>query len=333
MTPLPSLYDVAVVIPTLNEELHIADCLQSVIAQTFPFAKMDVMIVDGGSQDRTTSIVQHLSSQYSNIRLLHNPKRIQSAAFNMAVEHSSAPYIIRLDAHAHYEAHYIELCLHHLRSSSKIGNVGGIWNIQPSSSTLIARTNALLNRSRFGIGGASFRVGTQSGETDTVPFGAFPRTLIQEIGGMNEQLARGEDNEYNCRIHQAGYIVYLDTNIVSTYYSRPTFSSSIYQMYANGISIGQLIHKAPKSISLRHLVPLFFVLALLVCIIASLFYSPFVILLLVLMSAYTLANLIATLHICFCHHSFIYLLTLPVLFAAVHISYGVGTIKGLLFQQ
>lgn len=42
-------YKVAVIIPTLNEERHIAYCLDSVMEQTFPFNQMDVIVVDGGS--------------------------------------------------------------------------------------------------------------------------------------------------------------------------------------------------------------------------------------------------------------------------------------------
>lgn len=51
-------YKVAVIIPTLNEEKFIARCLDSVIEQSYPFRDMDVMVVDGGSKDRTIEIVQ-----------------------------------------------------------------------------------------------------------------------------------------------------------------------------------------------------------------------------------------------------------------------------------
>ena len=95
-------YKVAVVIPTLNEEKFIARCLDSVIAQSYPFNDMDVMVVDGGSKDRTKDIVEEYKRKYQNIRFLNNPGRIQSIAFNIGVHSSDAPYIVRLDAHATY---------------------------------------------------------------------------------------------------------------------------------------------------------------------------------------------------------------------------------------
>ena len=68
---------IAVIIPTLNEEKFIAQCLDSVINQTFPFENLDVMVVDGGSSDRTREIVNLYNKKYPNIRLLDNPGRIQ----------------------------------------------------------------------------------------------------------------------------------------------------------------------------------------------------------------------------------------------------------------
>ena len=95
-------YKVAIIIPTLNEERFIENCLISVMDQTFPFEEMDVMVVDGGSKDKTREIVQRISEQHPNVRLIDNPGRIQSIAFNIGVNNSDAPYIVRLDAHATY---------------------------------------------------------------------------------------------------------------------------------------------------------------------------------------------------------------------------------------
>ena len=102
------MYKVAVIIPTLNEELYIASCLESIKAQTYPFDMMDILVVDGGSKDKTREIVDDFSLSYSNVRLLDNPGRIQAIAFNIGVKNSDAPYVIRLDAHVSYESHYIE---------------------------------------------------------------------------------------------------------------------------------------------------------------------------------------------------------------------------------
>lgn len=325
-------YQIAVIIPTLNEERFIDRCLKSVLHQTYLFEHLDILVVDGGSSDSTQEIVKQWCARYSNVRLLYNHKRIQSVAFNLGVRESNAPYIVRLDAHAEYYPRYIELCYIHLSQHPEYGNVGGVWDIQPQNGSAMAVSNALINQSMFGIGGAAFRIGANAGEVETVPFGAFPRKMIDEVGGMNENLARGEDNEYNCRIRKAGYKIYLDPEIVCTYYARPTFLSSIKQMYTNGRSIGQLFYVDYNAISLRHLVPLAFVTVLIGGVLLSIVCKIFAYILLLVFSLYLLLAFAETVRICR-KNGWRYFFALPLLFLGVHISYGWGTIVGLITKK
>lgn len=320
-------YKVAVVIPTLNEEKFIARCLDSVISQSYPFADMDVMVVDGGSKDRTKDIVEEYKRKYQNIRFLNNPGRIQSIAFNIGVKSSDAPYIVRLDAHALYNKDYIEKCIKGLEADNARGNVGGRCIILPFNESLWAKTNAILNYSRFGIGGSAFRVGMKPDYVDSVPFGAFPRYVFEKVGGMREDLPRAEDNEYNSRIRKAGYKVYFDPEIVSSYYARPTLRTSCKQMYANGESIGHLFYVDRESIGMRHLVPLMFVTCIICGAILSFVWHPFVYILLAGLGSYFFCDLLASI-MAAKEHGWKYLLPLFIMFFCVHISYGWGTIVG-----
>lgn len=322
-------YIVAVIIPTLNEERFIRQCLDSIIFQSFPFSDMDVMVVDGGSNDRTCSIVNDYQGKYQNIRLLDNPDRVQSAAFNIGVDASDAPYVIRLDAHTWYEQKYIEKCLDTLKEDEQRGNAGGRWIVLPYDDSLWAQTNAILNCNWFGIGGASFRVGAEAGNVDSVPYGAFPRKVIREVGGMNEKLARGEDNEYNSRIRKAGYKVFFNPEIVSSYYARPTFGSSCRQMFYNGISIGHLFYVDREAIGLRHLVPFLFVSCIMTGWIISAIYFPFSYLIVAVISVYLVCDLVAAVSAGI-RHGWKYLFPLAVMFPSIHFSYGCGTIAGLV---
>ena len=321
-------YEVAIVIPTLNEERFISRCLDSIIKQTFKFEKMDVMIIDGGSNDKTKDIVAKYQKSHQNIRFLENKKKIQSVAFNIGFKKSTAPYIIRLDAHAEYDSKYISLCIENLKQDEKRGNVGGRCNILPFNQSLWAQTNAILNHSRFGIGGAAFRVSNEAHNTDSVPFGAFPRKIIEKIGGMREDLPRGEDNEYNSRIRKAGYKIFFDPNIISSYFARPTLGASCKQMYANGNSIGYLYYIDREAIGIRHLVPLLFVVSGLFSIIISVLWSPFCYVFCGGLALYLIADAIAS--IMGAKDNVKCTLPLFILFFCVHVSYGMGTIAGLI---
>ena len=321
-------YEVAIVIPTLNEERFISRCLNSIIKQTYEFEKMDVMIIDGGSKDNTKDIVAEYQKSHQNIRFMENKKKIQSVAFNIGFKKSTAPYIIRLDAHAEYDSKYISLCIENLKQDEKRGNVGGRCNILPFNQSLWAQTNAILNHSRFGIGGAAFRVSNEAHNTDSVPFGAFPRKIIEEIGGMREDLPRGEDNEYNSRIRKAGYKIFFDPNIISSYFARPTLGASCKQMYANGNSIGYLYYIDREAIGIRHLVPLLFVVSGLFSIIISVLWSPFCYVFCGGLALYIIADAIAS--IMGAKDNVKCTLPLFILFFCVHVSYGMGTIAGLI---
>lgn len=330
------MYKVAVVIPTLNEEKFIACCLDSVIAQSYPFNDMDVMVVDGGSKDRTKDIVEEYKRKYQNIRFLNNPGRIQSIAFNIGVHSSDAPYIVRLDAHATYNHRYIEKCIEKFSANAEVlgcapefvGNVGGVCSIRPQHSGLIAESSAILNQSRFGIGGAAFRVGAPAGFVDTVPFGCFPRKVLEKVGGMREDLPRGEDNEFNSRIRKAGYKIYLDPKIVCSYFSRDTLRTNMKQMYANGESIGHLFYVDKDSVGIRHLIPLLFVGSILCGVALAFVWLPFFYALLAELCLYFTCDLLASI-LAAKEHGWKYLLPLFVMFFCVHISYGWGTIVGL----
>lgn len=321
-------YEVAIAIPTLNEERFISRCLDSIIKQTFKFEKMDVMIIDGGSNDKTKDIVAEYQKSHQNIRFIENKKKIQSVAFNIGFKKSTAPYIIRLDAHAEYDSKYISLCIENLKQDEKRGNVGGRCNILPFNQSIWAQTNAILNHSRFGIGGAAFRVSNEAHNTDSVPFGAFPRKIIEKIGGMREDLPRGEDNEYNSRIRKAGYKIFFDPNIISSYFARPTLGASCKQMYANGNSIGYLYYIDREAIGIRHLVPLLFVVSGLFSIIISVLWSPFCHVFCGGLALYLIADAIAS--IMGAKDNVKCTLPLFILFFCVHVSYGMGTIAGLI---
>lgn len=322
------MFKVAIIIPTLNEEKFISQCLDSVINQSYPFAEMDVMVVDGGSKDKTREIVNGYHNKYRNIRLVDNPGRIQSIAFNIGVKNSTAPYIVRLDAHALYKPFYIEGCIEGLKGDTKRGNVGGQWDIQPQNNSVWAMTNAILNYCKFGIGGASYRIGAKAGNVDTVPFGAFPRALIEEIGGMRDDLPRGEDNEFNSRIHKAGFDIYFDPRIECVYYARPTLKASCKQMYANGESIGHLFYIDRESIGLRHLIPLLFVAGIICGTMASFIWFIFFYALCAGLGLYFLCDLVASFAAAK-KHGWKFFLPLFCLFFCVHVSYGCGTIAGL----
>jgi len=318
---------VTLIIPTLNEEDYIRQCLWSAYTQSYPDDLTEILIVDGGSTDLTLSIVRDEQAEHPNVKILENKKRIQSSAFNLGVGCSKGSIIIRWDAHCIYDPDYITFCvLNH--TEGDYGNVGGSITVLPGSKTLMSRNIAQINRSTFGLGGAAFRREPEKSIVDTVPFGAFRKEVIKEIGPMNEQLPRGEDNEYNSRIRKAGYKILLDPRIKSSYIARKYLKSFLRQMYDNGFSVGVLIRLSFSYIGIRHIIPLFFLLflisGLLLSFVSSLLLSVFSGILII----YFILNLFFAIKCCFKEDiRIVPLMFYSVLF--VHVCYGWGTLIGL----
>jgi len=186
---------ISIIIPILNEEKYIRSCLDSIIESDFDKSKMEVLLVDGGSEDKTIEIIEEYQKQYPFFKLLHNPKKIAPVAMNIGIKEAKGEYIIRLDAHSSYPKDYFsKLIYYHKKLDAD--NVGAVWNtdVLNKTDTAIAIRNVLSDR--LGVGGAKFRVGVKKvEEVDTVPFGCYKKEVFEKNGLYDERLVRNQDIE------------------------------------------------------------------------------------------------------------------------------------------
>ena len=207
---------VSIIIPCYNEENTIYPLLEAIYNQEYPRSELEVLIAEGGSDDKTLEKIHLFQYQHPDfsIVVVDNPIRIIPAGLNLAIRAAHGEYIIRLDAHCIPYPDYVSRCIHSLKAGMG-ANVGGRWDIQPGSSTWIARAIAFAAAHPFGVGGARYGIGGQAQSVETVPFGAFNRSLVDEIGYFNEELLTNEDYEFNARIREKGLVVWFDPQIRS----------------------------------------------------------------------------------------------------------------------
>lgn len=313
---------VSIIMPLYNEEKYIERCISSLINQTYDIGKMEWILIDGGSTDKTVEIINKYSNDYP-IKLLHNEKKLVTYALNIGVNNAKGDYIIRLDAHAEYSDNYIEKCVWHLKNTDA-DNVGGI--VVTKGEGYIGNLNAELLSSKFGVGNSGFRTNAESGYVDTVPFGAFRKEIFEKIGLFNPELPRSEDNDFNSRIRENGGNVYLAADIVSTYYCRNTIGGLLDQGIKNGNALFLTLKKNPKAMSLRHYIPFLFFLSLVFLPILIAFIPVFKWVLLFEGLAYGLLDLYFSLFKGSIKNAFLKFLLYPVF----HWVYGLGSFLGLL---
>jgi succinoglycan biosynthesis protein ExoA len=255
---------ISIVIPCYNEKATIRQLLEAILHQTYPFADIEVVIADGLSQDGTLDEIAKFSNEHPDlvVRVVKNAARSIPSAVNCAIQASVGEYIVRLDAHSRPYPNYVERCL--VALDAGLGdNVGGVWQIQPGDRGWVAESVAVAARHPLGVGDAAYRIGAKASAVDTVPFGAFRRSLIEKIGYFDESLHSNEDYEFNARIRQNGGRVWLDPGIVTVYYARSTLRELARQYWRYGFWKLRMLRRYPGTLRWRQSLPPLFVASLL----------------------------------------------------------------------
>lgn len=253
---------VSVILPCRNEAAYIGRALDTLIATEYPHDRLEVLVMDGRSDDGTREIVERYSERYPWIRLLDNPRSIVPTALNLGIQAARGDIIVRVDAHALYPPHYIPRLVAALETTGA-WNVGGPVMVLPSGKGAIARAIAIALAHPFGVGNSWFRIGTPEPRwVDTVAYGCWRRATFETIGLFDEELVRDQDEELNYRLAAAGGRILLLPGAASYYYARPTPRLAGRMLYQYGYFKPLVAWKLGRIATFRQLVPPAFVAAL-----------------------------------------------------------------------
>ncbi len=239
---------VTVVIPARNEEASLDACLRSIRSQTEQ--SLQILVVDGDSDDGTTDLVRRHIAEDDRVELLHNPQRTVPYSLNVALRAATADNLVRVDAHAAVPRDYVARAAE-LLETGRWGGVGGVK--RGVGRTRAGKAIAAAMASRFGVGGSVYHYGTEPQEVDHVPFGAYPVALAREVGGWGEQFTVNQDFEFDQRIRQSGNPILFDPSLVIDWECRQHIGDLFkqYRRYGKGKVKVALTH--PGSVRLRHL--------------------------------------------------------------------------------
>ena len=322
---MPDQPSVSVIIPCYNEQATIRKLLEALRSQTYPLVKMEVVISDGLSTDRTRDVIAAFQKEYVDlsVRVVENNARTIPSGVNQAIRESRGEIIVRLDAHSMPIPEYVERCVDALQSG-KGDNVGGVWEIRPGADTWIAESISFAAAHPLGVGDAMYRLNAKPGVVDTVPFGSFRRSLIQKIGAFDETLLANEDYEFNTRVREAGGVVWLDPSIRTVYFSRSTLGKLAAQYWRYGFWKFKMLKRYPHTLRWRQALPPVFVLILSVLIVLSLGLTIAQLLLALQLSAYFFVLGLAGLQLAIKTRKGFFLWGLPLAIATMHITWGAG---------
>ncbi len=292
--PFCTLDKVLIVIPTLNEQAHIHACITALLDQSGAGL---IVVADGGSTDNTAAIVREIAHQFPQVKLLHNPDQIQSAAINLAVQkyaNDSVKILIRCDAHATYPDDFIAQILNDF-SDPKIASVVVPMDAQGQGG--FAKAAAWIVDSILGNGGSKHRGGNFTGFVDHGHHAGMRMDWFQCIGGYDISFDHNEDAEYDLRLKSAGGQIWMNGAIQIGYVMRPNLAGLTRQYFNYGRGRARTLVKHAKTPRLRQSIPTFNLVLIIVSTILSMVWTVFAILPLGYLSALLLVSLYGVLRL------------------------------------
>lgn len=243
-----------IVIPCLNEAAHIGALLD----QLRPAAERlgaRIVVADGGSSDGTLAIVEAVAAKNPKVVLLHNPKRIQSAAINLAVANfgEGADYLIRIDAHGGYPQDYCDLLVEEALAT---GADSVVVSMLTSGSGAVQKAVAAAQNSKLGTGGSKHRHLSAGEWVDHGHHALMRISAFTAVGGYDETFSHNEDAELDYRLRKAGYRIWMSGKTQMVYYPRSSLKGLYFQYlgYGRGRAKNVLKHRViPK---VRQMIPL-----------------------------------------------------------------------------
>lgn len=326
---MESMPFISALIVTRNEKDYIEAAVLSLIHQSYPKDRYEIIIIDGmsddGSRDIIISLIQKYSEDNYHINIIDNPQKILASGWNIGIRNAKGSYVTRIDAHATASSSFIEKSVETILRVKDAVCVGGKLVTEHIDGDDEVVSNIL--SSPFGVGNSSFRVSNIEGYADTAVYGLYKTDIFTKVGFFNENCVRNQDIELHSRIKKAGGKFYFNPEIVCTYYSRNSVKKMLKQAYGNGMWNMILLKNQRSALSLRHLVPFAFDVFLIINFFLGIKKKVFWIIDILVILLHLSIGLVFAIKRT---KKLLNILRMPVGFLALHITYGAGYFAGIV---
>ena len=321
---LPAFPLVSVVMAVRNEARHITSALDAVRLQDWPQAALEIIVADGGSDDETRALVARVGSRDPRVRLVDNPARFAAHGLNLAIAAARGAIVVRVDGHCRIPASYVRAAVEALQRGEAecVGGPVRTLSLRPMGESI-----AMAMSTRWGVGGATFRVARERGPVDHLPFGAWRRETLLWLGGFDERFVRNQDDELSDRLRRAGGRILMLPDQCVDYWCRDSLTGLARQYFGYGLWKVQGIRvRGGTPASFRHIVPAALLVALLAGgLLGAAFANP--VFALTTPLAYLAFLTIATLESYVAGGSAAW--GLPLVLPVLHAAYGAGFLRAL----
>jgi succinoglycan biosynthesis protein ExoA len=244
--------DVSVLIPVLNEEAHLRQAAEAMLAQDFP-GRVEFLFIDGGSEDASVTILRELAVAHDCIRILTNPARRTPQALNIGLRAAQGTFIARMDAHTLYPSRYLAAGVERLRRGDCE------WVSGPQLAVGVdagSRRVARALGASLGKGGARFRDALErEHEVDSGFTGMWYRATLERHHGWDEEWVNDQDLELAARIRKAGGRIVCIPEMAAEYVPRATLRALSRQYLTYGTYRVKTARRHPETLRRSQLLP------------------------------------------------------------------------------
>ena len=325
-----------IIVGVKNEEKYIDRCIKSLMKQTIQ--NINIIVVDGLSNDKTPEIVRKLMDEDSRIKLLTNEKEKISSSRNIGLNYSKSEYVAYLDGHTFVRDDWLEKLyssFKELEGKCRLAGIGSTY-ASPSDDTYFGKTVAYCVQTIFGGLGTSFTQEKNIHKVDTVAFALYKRSVLEEEEiKYDEKMTHCEDTDFNYQLIKEGYVLLKHPEALVYQYRRKNIAQFFMQMFKYGEGRYKLVKKYHETLAYYHLIPVFAIIYLLFAFISLILFlinqinnNTFIIIILPIL-IYLIIDMSYTILIMLKNHSFKHIQAL-LIFPAIHIGYGIGFLKGMI---
>ncbi|MDW3218203.1 MAG: glycosyltransferase family 2 protein [Acidimicrobiales bacterium] len=248
--PRPAQPVVSIAVPMLNEARYILACLDSFAAQDYPLDHLDMMVIDGGSDDGSRIVVEAYAKEHPWVRVVDNPVGTAAAAFNVGMYEAHGQVVCLFSSHGVADPTFVSASVDALHRSGAAG-VGGEYRHEGTDPRSASIGAAMVSP----VGMASpHRFASEARDVDTISHPVYWRDAMLATGPFDEALKRNSDYEFNYRVRAGGERLHFDPAIGSVYRPRPTLNALFRQFWFYGKWKARVAERYPATLRPRHLV-------------------------------------------------------------------------------
>jgi len=323
---------VSFIIPVLNEEKTIKKCIDSILNLKYPQDKIEILIAEGPSKDKTHEIILEYARKNKNLKLMDNPTGNTSIGRNICIENSTGDMLMNYSGHVIAKENLLEiLALKLLNSSQKIVAVG-CSNISPEKQNYIGKVSGTAFSSF--MGGKNFFVQNAEFEderySEHISFACYRKKPVNDVGNFDPEFWCGQDAELDLRLKKTGYKILFTPETKVFHFKRNTIKSLFRQMYRYGIARAKMIKKHPKTLKIIHLIGPGFIAGIILLTILAIFQILPIWFISLLVLSYILLSIISSLQTT---KKPSIVISSILFYFLIHAGYGLGFIRGIFYSK